>query len=502
MPSNLYQVLRSTAERLPEQDAIVQGDQRMTFSGWYASAADHARRFAHLGVQRGDRVILWLAPSPEMATALFGVWGTGGIPVLLDPNSKAPQLNAASTTVEPRVILFDKASPLPAEPDGPLIIGTDDLPDPPSDSHPESASQDEAASIVFTSGSTGQPKGVVQTHGNLVRGALTVAGYQGINERDRIICPVPWSFDYGYIQLQMSAATGATHVLPVAPHPQSVCDAITHHAPTLFAGLPSLFGYLLQGISPLRDTDISSIRTLTNTGGTIAAPVLEDLLELFPGRKLFLNYGLTESYRTTCLDPALVRSKADSIGKPIPGVDVIIVREDGSLADVEESGEIVHRGDFIFREYWNDPEGTSIALRPDPAHHTADAIPPSVLFTGDYGHKDAEGFIYFEGRRDGLLKVMGVRVSPIEIQDLLYASGIVREVAVFGMPHALLGDEVWAAVVPAPGVEDARLALVAYSRQVMTQNMSPRRILLKERLPLTTSGKVDYQALKREAASR
>ena len=356
------------------------------------------------------------------------------------------------------------------------------------------------ASIVFTSGSTGKPKGVTQSHRNLLEGCRTVAGYLGLREDDRIVCPIPWSFDYGLGQLLTTLICGITQILPRVANPFGLCEAIAAYRPTVLPGIPSWFTYLLRGVSPFRTTDVSSIRLVTNTGGRIPLPIARELPDAFPKARIVLNYGLTESYRTSYLDPDLVRERPDSVGKPMPGVDVVIVREDGSFAEAGELGEMVHRGNCICLGYWNDQAATAKALRADPLSPSGCPNPPRALFTGDLGYKDEDGFLYLVGRKDHQLKSMGVRVSPSEVEDILFQSGLVREVAVFGMANDLIGDEVVAAVVPADGVDDIKRQLDVHARRTMSQYMMPRHYFMRPELPKTHSGKVDYQRLKTEAA--
>jgi acyl-CoA synthetase (AMP-forming)/AMP-acid ligase II len=318
----------------------------------------------------------------------------------------------------------------------------------------------------------------------------------GLEASDRILCPIPWSFDYGYGQLLSTLLRGVTHVLPANTSPSAVWDAIGRQRPSVLPGIPSLFTWLLRGPARPRGVDVACLRMVTNTGGTIPELVLDDLLDLFAGSQVFLNYGLTETYRTSCLDSSLVRERPTSIGRPIPGVEVEIRREDGSLADPGEVGEIVHRGGSLFCGYWGDREATDRALRPDPGDPSA----PRVLFTGDLGRRDEAGFLYFVGRRDHQLKSMGVRVNPSEIEALLDASGLVQEVAVFGIPHDLIGHEIWAAVVLREDDPNAERKLSAHAHRVMSRYMKPRRFLMKAALPRTHTGKVDKRALAAEAA--
>ncbi len=357
------------------------------------------------------------------------------------------------------------------------------------------------ASIVFTSGSTGHPKGVTQSHGTLARGCAAVGGYLGLQADDRLLCPIPWAFDYGYGQLLTTCLFGITQVIPAAFNPFGICEAITAHRPTVFAGLPALFTYLFRGVSPIRTTDLSSVRIVTNTGGTIPGPVLDELLSAFGQAKLFLNYGLTESYRTAYLPPELAREHPTSIGAGIPGVDVVIVREDDTLADPGEEGQIVHRGDYLFTGYWGDPEATAKALRPDPLAVPGSPLRHPVLYTGDFGVIE-DGRLYFRGRRDHQLKSMGVRVNASEIEALIHRSGLVTELAIIGVEHDLLGHEIWAFLVGAPGVDDPARALAAWGRANLSQYMLPRRFVCKEVLPKTKNNKVDYPKLRAEAAEK
>ena len=497
-----WDLLRRIAAAAPNHEAIVRGADRMTFGAWHARAAAYAAWFHSRGVGRGTRVALWMEASPEYAAALFGVWGAGGVPVLLDVKVRASHFLHALATVSPALVLREAGLSLPAEsPVADVVTDDVDASHLPAAPCPLSLPTD-PASIVFTSGSTGLPKGVTQSHGALVRGCRAVTGYLGIGGDDRLLCPIPWAFDYGYGQLLTTAMTGATQVIPEAPNPFAVTEAVERERPTILAGLPSVFAFLLRGLSPLPKVDLSSIRTVTNTGGTVPRPILDEVRRLFGHARLFLNYGLTETYRTACLDPALVATHPTSIGRPIPGVDVVIVREDGSAADTGEEGEIVHRGDYICLGYWNDSASTARAIRPDPL--AVPGVPDAgrAFFTGDIGVIDEAGLLYFRGRRDALLKPMGVRVSPPEIEAHFYDSGLVSEIAVVGRKHDYLGDEVWAFVVPNAAGDDQTTRLREHARRTMSPYMAPQRYVIVEALPRTVSGKVDYPALRVDAERR
>ena len=500
--SSPWQAFRDIAGQLPDRIAILRDGEPLTFGDWLDSSAAYAAEYINRGLAPGGRVLLWTETSPAMACALTGAWAAGGIPVLIDPRSGRAHFEHAVATVAPDVIVTSPGTEVPAPDVAGRIISHGDVSRTLPGALPEPRLlPNQPASIVFTSGSTGRPKGVTQSHGNLLRGCLAVNHYLGTTSHDRILCTVPWSFDYGYGQLLTTAIVGATLILPSATNPIGMCEAIERHRPTILAGVPSVFTYLLRGVSPFRTIDRSSINTITNTGGTIPPPILEELFVLFPHARFFLNYGLTETYRTCFLDPLLAREKPTSIGKPIAGVDVAIVRDDGSIAAPNEMGEIVHRGDYVFLGYWNDPEATAKALKPDPVAPNSTPGSARAVFTGDLGYRDEDGFLFFTGRRDHLLKSMGVRVGPGDVEDLLYRSGLVKEAAVVGRKHEMLGDEVCAFVVPMDAVENPAFQLGQYARRAMSPYMVPRRFFIVSELPRTANRKIDYPELRRLAAT-
>lgn len=501
MSDDLWSAFEANARTASDRPAFYFSDRTLTFGEWL----DHARRCAawlcERGIRPNDRVVMWARDPFALAAAVCGTWGAGAVPAMLNLDVPESHRRHSVETIRPAGVLRDSTAHDALEFCGLTIGAFEEIAETPASV--VSAIRrlpTDPASIVFTSGSTGRPKAVTQSHGNIIRGCRAVAGYLGLSADDRLLCPVPWSFDYGFVQLHATALLGVAQVLPKIANPFGICDAIAKHRPTVFAGLPSLYTYLLQGMSPLRKTDTSCFRILMNTGGTIPGPVLRQLPEVFPNARIFLNYGLTETYRTSYLPPERFATHSHTIGGPIPGSDIVIVRDDGTLATPGEEGQIVHRGDYVCLGYWNDPEATAKALRPDPLAPAGHPNPPRVMFTGDYGMIDADGYLHFRGRRDHLLKSMGVRVSPSEIEGLIWESGLVKACAVFGCKHDLLGDEVWAAVVPADGVQDVQPRLMTYCRQTMSQYMQPRRYLVKEALPRTTTGKTDYPALREEAA--
>ena len=504
MTYGLWNNLLQTADLRGNQPAIICDESVVSFSEFRDDADRYGRWLASLGVGQNDRVLIWTDFAPEIAAAIYGAWSIGAIPGLLHPEEKSRHVDHAINRVSPKLMLTIAPDTVPTFNAAVRVVDLRACPaNPAAVPHPRVLPTD-AASVVFTSGSTGMPKGVTQSHGNLIRGCRAVADYLGLTPEDRILSTIPWSFDYGYGQLLTTGIVGTAQVIPPILNPFSICETIATKRPTVLPGLPSLFTYFFRGLSPFRQTDISSIRIVTNTGGTIPGPILDEMFDEFRDAQIFLNYGMTETYRTAFLPPNLARTHPASVGGPIPGVDVVIVRDDGTLASPGEEGQIVHRGDYIFMGYWGDPDATAKVLRPDPLASPDQPGSPRVVYTGDYGRIESDGLLYFHGRRDHLLKPMGIRVSPGEIEELLHQSGLVAEVAVFGLDHDLLGHELWTAVVPRVPSDDIERELMTYASREMATHMIPRQfIVLETQLPTTRTGKTDYVALKREAlASR
>lgn len=490
MSNRCWRRFEEVAGERAGRPALVLGADPITFADLRAAAE---RRAADLAIAPGDRVLVSGPNSIAMAATILAVWRRGGVPALIHPEAPARHLAHALAVTGPALAFVDGVT-LPgadAPPVRPMALEADAAPgELPTVDQPATA----PASILFTSGSTGAPKGVTQSAENLMSGARRVGGYLGYRADDRILCAIPFTFDYGWGQLLSTLLEGVTLVLPAQPNAFALCDAIERHAPTVLAGVPSLYADLLNGLSPIAKVDRSSIRLLTNTGSKIAPPLFGMIRETFPDAAVSLNYGLTETYRTASLPCELADQFPESVGFAIPGVEIAVVRPDGTEAEPEEEGEIIHRGAGAFIGYWGEPEMTARVLRPDPRWTDKAVIAPNVVYTGDLGRMDGAGRLFIHGRRDGQMKSMGVRVSRDEIELALQETGLIAEVAVVGRPHEMLGDMIVACVVPRdPG------SLPELKKQVRTRInrfMQPRIYHLMERLPRNPNGKVDYPTLR------
>jgi acyl-coenzyme A synthetase/AMP-(fatty) acid ligase len=500
MSTGIWHRFERIADRSPEAPAILQGDRRVTFSELRVRAICLAGVMLRHGMAPGERCLIWASNSPEAAAAVLATWLAGGIVVLLNDEAPVAHLHHVADVTRPALALiddprFDTAAGALDCPTqrlaGQTVAESLEL----CDRRPATLGA-EPASIFFTSGSTGAPKGVTQSHATLIAGCEMVAAHLGLQSGDRILCPIPWSFDYGYGQVLSTILLGLAQVLPTARNPFALCQAIEAHRPTIFAGLPSIFALLLRGVSPLRQTDLTSLRLVTNTGGPIAPAIFADLLRVFGHCDISLNYGMTETYRSASLPVRLAAERPESVGFAYPGVALAILRENGKPAEPNETGEIVHRGVGVFLGYWGARDATAKVLRPDPLWRHEALPAPMAVFTGDLGWKDPDGFLMIKGRRDRLIKSMGVRVSPDEIETMIRNTGLVRDVAVVGTPHELMGEMVVAVITLTEGQPAPLRALKTFAREAMSPPMQPRAYRVMDGFPLTPNGKTDFTRLR------
>ncbi|HUC40159.1 MAG TPA: AMP-binding protein, partial [Gemmatimonadales bacterium] len=354
------------------------------------------------------------------------------------------------------------------------------------------------AQIVFTSGSTGQPKGVTVSHGNLLAAATTVIEYLGITAADRIASILPFSFVYGMSQVLCAVGSGAALVVERSPLAAQLVAALRARRVTVLAAVPPLWQQLLH-VQAFRDEPLDTLRIATNAGGHLPVPIVQALRRAQPQARLFLMYGLTEVLRSTYLPPEEVDTRPDSMGRAIPGAEVLVLRDDLTPCAPGEVGELVHRGPTVTLGYWNDPEGTARVYRPNPLRPGGVPDAERVVFSGDLVRQDADGWLYFVGRSQRMIKTLGYRVSPDEIATVLYASGEIAECIVSSEPDEARGERIVAYVVLAGGEGDGGLErLRRYAGVELPRYMQPARFEVRDALPRLPSGKHDLGALRAE----
>ena len=346
------------------------------------------------------------------------------------------------------------------------------------------------AAILYTSGSTGKPKGVMLSHANLWLGAVSVAHYLAMAPDDVTLAVLPFAFDYGQNQLFSTWHAGGQVVPLDYLMPRDVTKACARHGVTTLAAVPPLWWQLVEADWPADAR--ASMRRLTNSGGALGIALVRRLRATFPEARLFPMYGLTEAFRSTFLDPALVDAHPTSMGRAIPFAEVLVAREDGSLTEDGEEGELVHCGPLVAQGYWRDPERTAERFRPAPP---ASSYGGTAVWSGDRVWRDAEGLLHFVARRDAMIKSAGNRISPQEVEEAALATGLVSEAVALGVPDERLGQAVELVVRgPEARDEDLRMAMI----KVLPGFMQPRRIHWRPEMPLGPNGKIDREALKRE----
>jgi amino acid adenylation domain-containing protein len=476
-----------------QRPAIVESCAVADFATLGAQAAGVAAALSSR-VRPDDRVAVFLERGAGAAAAFFGVAAVGGIAIILNETLRPRQLEYILKHGGARVLLTSSAmlsrQSRALETDT-AILDIDAIA-PATDIVPAARVGTDVAQITYTSGSTGLPKGVTVTHGNLWAGMRAVTSYLTVTRDDRIASLLPFSFDYGFNQLLCAVGTGAALVIERSHVPQQIAAALRERAVTVLAAVPPLWLQLL-GTETFTATPIESLRVMTNSGGRLPGEAVRKLRAAHPAANLVLMYGLTEAFRSTYLPPAEVDRRPDSIGRAIPGAEILVVREDMTPCGPGELGELVHRGPTVALGYWADPEGTARVFRPNPLRPAGAPDGERVVFSGDLVQRDAEGFLYFAGRRDRMIKTLGYRVSPDEVAEALYASGEVGEAVVTSEPDEVRGERIVAHVVLVVGGSLERLT--QFCRVELPRYMQPSRFEVRDTLPRTGSGKHDTRAL-------
>jgi acyl-CoA ligase (AMP-forming) (exosortase A-associated) len=520
--SLLHELIDVAALRAGDATALTSGTQSLS----YAAVHTAVRAFAHgllgLGAQRGARVGIYLEKRIETVIASFGAPAAGAVFVPMNPLLKPEQVGFIAqdcavdvlvTSPERLALLVPALAACPAlrhvvtteacdRPAGlPPHIGLSAwaalLDSPPAASH--RVIDSDMVAILYTSGSTGRPKGVVLSHRNMVAGAKSVASYLDNHAGDTLLAALPLSFDAGFSQLTTAFHTGARVVLLNYLMPRDVLKALERERVTGLTAVPPLYIQLSQLEWPAAIGE--HLRYFANTGGRMPRETLNLLRQRVPKARPFLMYGLTEAFRSTYLPPEEVDRRPDSIGRAIPNAEILVLRDDGSECAPDEPGELVHRGALVGMGYWGDAEKTAERYKPLPAglagRPAALQLPELAVYSGDTVRRDAEGFLYFIGRRDEMMKTSGYRVSPTEVEEVLYATQRVGECVAFGTEHATLGQAIQVIATAPDGTAQLDVpALLADCKQRMPAYMVPAGIdPMAGPLPRNPNGKIDRKLL-------
>ncbi len=512
------------AGRFPDKAAVLQGTGAMTFSEVFEQSTRLGAFLREIGVGKGDRVCFFLEKRFEKVVSIFGTALAGGVfvpirrlsknaqaahilndsgaGVLITTANRVPAIVAAHKDLKGlrTVISIGTVGDI-AVPDGLTLVSWEEATTGAGRSIPGTRlTEHDLAAILYTSGSTGRPKGVVLSHLNVIAGAQKVSEYLDMTPEDRLLSILTFGFDYGLNQLTTVFYHGAQIVLLDYLFPRDIVRAVGRYEITGLAAVAATWIQMLQ--VSWESTGMSRLRYVTNTGGAIPAHLVHELRRRLPGTRIFLMYGLTEAFRSTFLDPDLVETHPTSIGRAIPGEEILVLDRHDRPVNPGETGELVHRGVLVSQGYWNDPELTRVRFRPNPLQPAEVPLRETVVYSGDQVRIDHEGLLYFVGRTDEMIKCAGNRISPTEVEEILYECDGIDGAVAFGAPHDTYGQIVYAVVSLSDATQLTAPDIVRYCKEHMPPYMVPGEIEIWESLPKNENGKLDRSAIRKEVFDR
>ncbi len=494
---NLAELLWRGAAAHPDHAAIIERERTTSYGELCERASAIAGALRTDGTAPGDRVAILLERGPEAAAAFLGAVAAGAIAININETLRPRQIEHILAHARARTLLTtpDLMSRLPR----PLetsarIVDTTTLHGPRLHA-PVTRTTDDPAQLSYTSGSTGNAKGVVLSHGNLWAVTRMVVDYLDLRADDRIASLLPFSFVYGFNQLLCALGSGSTLVVERSPIAQQLVTTVRARRVTVLAAVPPMWAQLLA-MPAFNAERLPDLRIVTNAGGGLAPELVRRIREAQPHAQLFLMYGLTEALRSTYLPPHEVDAHPDAIGRAVPGSEILVLRDDGTQCVSGEVGELVQRGPTVALGYWDDPGATAQTFRPNPFRPEGTPDRERMVHSGDLVRADDDGIHYFVGRRDHMIKTLGYRVSPDEICAVLYASRLVAEAVVTSEPCAARGERIVACVALAPGATVC--ALDGYCKTELPRYMQPARFDVRGDLPRLPSGKFDLIRIRAE----
>jgi amino acid adenylation domain-containing protein len=510
----LQDFLGDSAQRAPDKVALVCQGQRLRYSELEAHSNALAHALVKRGVERGDRVIIFADNSVEAAISFWAALKANAVVSVVNPQTKADKLAYYLNDCRATALIAGghlarefsaaalqskwlKTVVVAGEADPALtagLVGRTDfgeaLEGGPRDRPPPHSSIDvDLAAIIYTSGSTGDPKGVMLTHRNMITASTSVTTYLENTDDDVILGVLPLSFDYGLYQMIMAFQVGARLVLERSfTFPAQVLSAMIEEGVTGFPGVPTIFAILAE-LKTLGELDLSSVRYVTNTAAALPVKHITMLKDLFPTARIYSMYGLTECKRCTYLPPRDLDKKPTSVGIAIPNTELWVVDENDQRVGPGQVGQLVIRGATVMRGYWEKPEATAEKLKPGP-------LPGEVvLYTGDYVKLDDDGYLYFVGRMDDMIKSRGEKVAPKEVETALMNIPGVKEAAVIGVPDPILGSAIKAFVALERGVSMTTKEIQHHCQNRLEAFMVPKHVVFVPKLPKTTTGKIKKTGL-------
>jgi len=507
-PFLVQHLLDLSSDRYPAKVALKHAEDTITFEQLHAKSCALAYGLQKFGIGKGRRIGILLDKSIAQVVAVLGVLRADCIFVLINSILKENQVRHILNDCGIQLLIAsdkyrDRYQGVLKDTEVEIVVPESDL-----DSLAETyagknarniSTGEDIGSIIYTSGSTGLPKGIVITHRNLIDGARIVSHYLGITAAERILGLLPFNFDYGLNQLISTLYKGCTIVLFQFFMPSSLIKVLSDEKITGLPAIPTIwsavFNPQLCKIDP--EQQYPDLRYISNTGGKLPVPIVKKIRQLFPTTDLFLMYGLTEAFRSSYLDPAEVDRRPDSIGKAIPNVRLEVVNENSEICEAGQVGELIHGGACVTKGYWNNPELTARTFRPNPMLPKKNQFLDRVVYSGDLVKKDREGFLYYVGRKDAMIKKDGYRVSPTEVEELLMTHPDVFEAVAWGRERETAKIEIVALVIARRGLDIKELS--KFCRRKAPEYLIPDRIRVMDDFARTETGKIDRPRVIKEA---
>lgn len=471
-----------------DREALIAGAERLTYAELEARSNQLAHGLIAQGLRPGDRAAIWLDAGIDEVLAIWAVLKAGAVMVPLSASLKPAKLSYILGDTRAALLITDqgRSGKVDAGQAATVIVTSDfaglmaggpvAAPDVPG-------SEDDLAALIYTSGSTGEPKGVMCPNRAMLAATGSIQDYLHFTAEDRVLNVLPLSHGYGLYHLFLCAQAGAALILEKSfTFPAQTLSLIAKERATTFPAVPAMLAMLLG--MDLGAFDLASLRLVTSAGAALPAEHLKRLSAALPDVDILAMYGLTECVRASYLPFADAAARPASIGQGMPGAVLELIDETGALIEGPGTGELIVRGPHVMAGYWEQPDETARIF-----------LPGQAVRSGDLFRRDAEGFLFFTGRRDDLIKSRGERVSPKEVEDVLHALPGVAQAVVVGAPDPVLGAVIKAVIVTATGAQLTEREIVRFCAQRLEDFAVPRLIEFRAALPLGPTGKVDRRAL-------
>ena len=509
----LGEALEFSCMNHPLKTAAIFKEKEYSYTELNECARNLAFHLVNAGIEKGDRVAIYMNNSWQSIVSIYGITLAGGVFLVINPQTKANKLNYILKDSGAKVLI--SGANLQSELSR-AIEGLDGIKEfilteksfQPDESaiefknfeeivsHKEISNlpriiPNDLAALIYTSGSTGFPKGVMMTHQSMVFTSWSLIEYLRLTEEERIMLVLPLAFDYGLYQLIMAITVGGTLIIEHSFNfPPTIFRQIEQLKPTVFPGVPSIYAMMIAAHKKTGIT-FDCIQKITNTAAALPEEFIADLKVIFPNALIFKMYGLTECKRVCYLEPELNDEKPNSVGKAIPGTEVFLLTPEGGSVLPGEPGILHIRGPHVMAGYWNNPELSNKMLKPG-------LIPGErILCAHDLFKMDEDGFLYFLGRNDDIIKTRGEKVSPVEVENIIYKIEGIKEVVVLGIPDIILGESIVAFITIHDQVTITEKEIQRECMANLEPFMVPQKIVFISEMPKSNNGKIDKTELKR-----